>query len=293
MAILSRRKFLKGSLGVMALAGFGLGKCYYNTFKSQIRLEKVRIKIPRLPSAFRGTKIAQLSDLHSSSIVSQDHIARAVELVMSEKPDMVVLTGDYIGESLRLHGEVHEFEKVYVDRCADALSGLKAPMGIFAVLGNHDFWSGPDATRAIYEEFERRVGTVWLRNAHVPLQHKGERLDLLGVDDYWESSFSIKKAALGTKGNIPKILLSHNPEVNDILKPDYGIDLVLSGHSHGGQVILPFIGVPFLPGLKSLKYLKGLVRDGARQTYITRGVGHLVAPVRLNCPPEATLITLV
>lgn len=293
MVDLSRRKFLKGSVGVMALAGFGLGKSYFNTFKSQIRLEKVQIKIPRLPSAFRGLKIAQLSDLHSSSIVSKNHIAHAVDLVMGEKPDMVVLTGDYIGGSLRFGGEVHDFEKEYVDRCADALSSLKAPMGVIAVLGNHDFWSGPEATASIYEEFEKRVGAVWLRNSHIPLKLKGQRLDILGVDDYWEDSFSIRKAVRGTKSNIPKILLSHNPEVNEILRPNYGIDLVLSGHSHGRQVILPFIGAPFAPGLKSMKYLKGLVRDGARQTYITRGVGHLVAPVRLNCPPEATLITLV
>ncbi len=289
---LSRRFFLKAGLGILGVAALGVGKGYANTLRSQIRVERVPIRLKRLPEAFRGFKIAQLSDLHSSPLVDKEHLEHAVDLALAEKPDLIVLTGDFIGHTLRTHRqEIHEFDVQYLDNLVAALGRAKAPFGTYAVLGNHDFWSGPEVTERICHDFETRARIPVLRNQRVTLTKEEESIQLLGVDDYWHS-WDLRKALRKVPKQSIKILLSHNPEINRQIKPSHNIGLVLSGHTHGGQVSLPFIGVPFSP-TQSQKYLRGLVRDGDRQTYITRGVGHLVVPIRFNCPPEVTLITLV
>jgi len=289
---IDRRQFLR--LGFYGKVSLGLCKGFFNTFNSQIELKKVPVNIPDLPKSFRGFKIVQLSDIHSSLIVSQNHIAQAVKLAMVEKPDLIVLTGDFLSGKKKFGtGSIGEFKREYLDNCINAFKPLQAPMGIYAVLGNHDFWSGSDAVKTITDEFERQLGVNWLRNKHVVLEKDKDQIALLGVDDYWEDSCSVGKAYDGLKKDMSKILLSHNPDINEALSPLIKIDLILSGHTHGGQVVIPFVGMPFLPSPFGQKYREGLVRDGERQTYITRGVGHMVAPIRYNCPPEVTLITLV
>jgi len=135
---------------------------------------------------------------------------------------------------------------------------------------------------------------VWLRNRSVTLTRGGTAFHLLGVDDYWEPSCSLPAACNGLGTDQVKILLSHNPDINDDIPLLHEkIDLVLSGHTHGGQVVMPFLGQPVMPSKFGQRYRTGLVRDGDRQTYISRGVGCLLAPIRLNCPPEATVLTLI
>lgn len=213
---------------------------------------------------------------------------------MSEKPDVIVMTGDYISGSTKfLSGSIGEFKNEYLIGCADALSKLSAPLGVYGVLGNHDFWSGPEAVKTICEILSKQTGIVWLRNRSVELSKGGTSFRLLGVDDYWEPSCSLETACKGISTETIKILLSHNPDINDdISLARERIDLVLSGHTHGGQIVVPFIGQPVMPSKFGQKYRAGLVRDGDRQTYISRGVGCLLAPVRLNCLPEATVLTL-
>lgn len=289
---LSRRFFLKAGLGIIGVTALGVGKGYANTLKSRIEVEHVPIQLKRLPEAFRGFKIAQLSDLHSSPLVDKEHLDHAVDLALAEEPDLIVLTGDFIGHNLRTASNyIHEFDVQYLDNLVAALGRAKAPFGTFAVLGNHDFWSGPEVTKRIHQDFEKRAGIRVLRNQRVTLTKQDESIQLLGIDDYWHS-WDLSKTMRKVPRQSVKILLSHNPEINRQLKPSHKIDLVLSGHTHGGQISFPFIGPPFSP-TRNLKYLKGLVQDGDRQTYITRGVGHLVVPIRFNCPPEVTLITLV
>lgn len=292
---IGRRSFLRGMLGVFAVSGAGVGTGYNNTRHYSIRLERVQIKLKRLPPSFHGFTIGLLSDLHSSPIVSGEHLRYAAELLMTEKPDMIALTGDFIGHTFRFPGEpYHEFDRRYVVDMVEALSVLEAPHGLFGVLGNHDFWSGPHAVKTLVKDFEDGLGVQWLRNRHVFLTRGGERIVLAGVDDYWQKSCSPAEAVKGAPNDTARILLSHNPEVNEILfRNRYDVDLVLSGHTHGGQIKLPFIGAPFAAGVRRAKYMEGLARDGDRQTYVTRGVGHLVVPIRFLCPPEVTLITLV
>ena len=159
--------------------------------------------------------------------------------------------------------------------------------------GNHDFWSGPESVKAICGTLSEQIGVIWLRNRNVELKKGGASFHLLGVDDYWEASCSLTAACKGVDANSIKILLSHNPDINDDISGlKERIDLVLSGHTHGGQIVVPFVGQPVLPSKFGQKYREGLVRDGDRQTYISRGVGCLLAPIRLNCMPEATVLTL-
>lgn len=289
---LSRRFFLKAGLGIFGVTVLGVGKGYANTLSSQIVVERVPVKLKRLPEAFRGFKIAQLSDLHSSPLVDKEHLDHAVDLALAEKPDLIALTGDFIGHSLRTASNyIHEFDAQYLDNLVTALSRAKAPFGTFAVLGNHDFWSGPEVTKRIHHDFEHRAGIRVLRNQRVTLTKGKESIQLLGIDDYW-NTWDLSKTMRKVPRQSVKILLSHNPDINHQIRPSHKIDLILSGHTHGGQISFPFIGPPFRP-TRDERYLRGLVRDGDRQTYITRGVGHLVVPIRFNCPPEVTLITLV
>jgi predicted MPP superfamily phosphohydrolase len=289
---MTRRQFIINAVRATIL--LGVGKGFYNTSRYGLELTRVRIELANLPPQFRGLKIAHLSDFHSSFIVSKGLIAEAARLAMDERPDMVVLTGDFVSGSTKfISSAVGDFNKKYLDRCIDALGGLKAPMGIYGVLGNHDLWSGKEAARTICREFSRRLGVVWLRNSSTPLEKDGQRIDLLGVDDYWEGG-SLIQASRGLEPGTVKILLSHNPDINDdieLFKQE--IDLVLSGHTHGGQVVFPVVGMLYIPSKFGEKYRAGLVSDGSRKTYITRGVGNLLFPFRLNCPPEVTVLTLV
>lgn len=289
---MNRRAFLKYSLRGLVVAT--LGKGYYNAGAAQVELVRVLIKIRQLPVALHGLKIGLLTDFHASSIVSEELIKAAADLVMSERPDLIALTGDFVsGATKFLSGSIGTFHLQYLERCAVALSRLTAPLGIYGVLGNHDFWSGSTSVKAICDTLNKRVGVIWLRNANIELKKAGESFHLLGVDDYWESSCSLTAACKGVNRDSIKILLSHNPDINDdIASVKERIDLVLSGHTHGGQVVAPFLGQPVIPSKFGQKYRQGLIRDGERQTYVSRGIGCLLVPIRLNCMPEATVLTL-
>lgn len=283
---------MKYSLRGMIVAG--LGKGFHNTTSGQVELVQMPVKIRNLPASLQGLKIGLLTDLHGSLIMSSEAIHHAGRLLMVENPDLIVMAGDYISGSTKfLSGSIGQFNHKYLEKCVDALSHLKAPLGIYGVLGNHDFWSGPEAVKAICEAFTRQIGMVWLRNRSVELHKGGSPFHLLGVDDYWEESCSLAGACKGLAADSVRILLSHNPDINDdIALSRERIDLVLSGHTHGGQIVVPFLGQPVMPSKFGQKYRTGLVRDGDRQTYISRGVGCLLAPIRLNCPPEVTLLTV-
>ncbi|WP_306537141.1 metallophosphoesterase [Geobacter sp.] len=289
---MTRRDFLKYSVRGLVAATVGTG--VFNATAAQIELVRVPVKIRNLPVSLQGLKIGLLTDLHSSSIVSSRLIKASGDLLLSEKPDLIVMTGDFVsGATKFLSGSIGQFKREHVTRCAEALAHLKAPLGIYGVLGNHDFWSGAESVETICETFTRQMGTVWLRNRSVTLNRGGASFRLLGVDDYWEESCSLSAACRGIEADSIRILLSHNPDINDdISLSGKRIDLVLSGHTHGGQIVMPIVGQPVMPSKFGQKYRAGLVRDGDRQTYISRGVGCLLAPIRLNCPPEVTVLTL-
>jgi len=286
---ISRRGFIR----LCILAALGLVGCKGFLNSRNLVLVRKRVILKRLPEAFDGMKVGQITDIHAGPLVPLELIRKGVDLIMSNRPDLIVLTGDFVsGATKFLWTSYGGFKQRHYDYCMEELGRLKAPLGLFGVLGNHDFWSGRQVTAKIIRGLEG-IGVRVLRNRAVPLERKGQVLYLGGVDDYWEGSYSLTGALKAVPEDACRILLSHNPDVNEniaLLKTP--IDLIISGHTHGGQIVLPFLGAPYLPSPFGQKYRDGLVRDGERQTYVSRGLGLFFVPVRINCPPDVTLLTL-
>jgi hypothetical protein len=272
-------------LGLVGCKGF------FNSRNLGFVKEKVYVK--RLPSAFDGLKIGQITDIHAGPLVPSKLIKKGVDLIMEKRPDLIVLTGDFVsGATKILWTSYGGFKKHHYDYCMKELARLKAPLGVFAVLGNHDFWSGPEVAVKIAGGLES-IGVRVLRNQAIPLDREGQYFYMVGVDDYWEGSYSLTRALQGVPKDACRILLSHNPDVNeDIENMNERIDFIISGHTHGGQVVLPFVNALYIPSPFGQKYRDGLVRDGERQTYISRGLGLFFVPIRINCPPDVTMLIL-
>ena len=284
----SRRAFLRlGILGSLGLLG---GWGYVGSRQTQ--LSKIPIWFPDLPIEWDGLKIAQITDIHAGPLVPPELIRQGVELIQSERPDLIVLTGDFVhGETKFLWTTVGGFKSEHFEDCLRELSVLSAPLGVWAVLGNHDHWSGPEVLKSIIGNLAS-LGVRTLRNETVNFQRNGQHLSLIGVDDYWEGPADLSQAMKGIPQKSYRILLSHNPDINeDVEAQGLGINLIISGHTHGGQISLPFIGPPY-PTPFNRRYLSGLVRDGQRQTWISRGLGVFLLPVRLGCPSDVSVLTL-
>ena len=286
---ITRRGFIRLCiLGLLSLVG---AKGFLNT--RNLELVKLKVGSKRIPHAFDELRVGQITDIHAGPLVPRGLIREGVELIMAERPDVIVLTGDFVsGATKFLWTSYGGFKQHHYDYCMEELARLKAPLGVFAVLGNHDFWSGQEVAQKIVHGLEG-IGVQVLRNEAIPLEKKGQHFYLVGVDDYWEGSYSLSKALKGIPEDTCRILLSHNPDVNeDIDNLGERIDFIISGHTHGGQVVFPFIGALYIPSPFGQKYRASLVRDGERQTYISRGLGLFFVPIRINCPPEVTMLTL-
>ncbi len=276
----SRRSFLK--LAGMTVAGtclLGIGGYQYSTRIEPNRLvvEPVQVPIKNLKPGLEGFRIVQLSDIHLHPFIQIEFVEKAVELVNNLKPDLITLTGDYVYE-----GADSVFE------LAPVLASLNAKYGIFAVLGNHDLWTDAAVVRAGLE----REGVSVLVNQGVTLSVGRDNIYLAGLDDVWSGQPDLSAALDGSATDIPVILLAHEPDFADMSALDGRVSLQLSGHSHGGQVRLPGVGAPILPYLGQ-KYEQGVYRVNNMWVYTNRGLGVIPPPVRLNCPPEITEITLV
>lgn len=288
---ISRRSLLK--IGARAIIAGVLGKGVYNTSSHQIEAARSSIALENLPEQFKGFKIAFLTDLHASYIANNSLYEAAGRIVREFAPDIIALGGDYItGSTKFLSGSVGRFNEKHLNECVEALGSLNAPYGVYSVLGNHDCWGGPEETGTVIKTLTGKFGAVWLRNQSVEIRKGNGVIHILGVDDYWEPTCSLPKAYGRLRKTDAKILLSHNPDINAEIFPTISVDLVLSGHTHGGQARAPIIGMPLIPSKFGQKYLSGAVRDGNRVTYVSRGIGHLLLPVRINCDPEVSLITL-
>jgi predicted MPP superfamily phosphohydrolase len=247
-----------------------------------LQVEEVEVPIPGLPSRLDGLRIVQLSDLHLSRHVSLEHIQRAVAMAQNLAGDLTVITGDYVSG-----------KEDNVLSCARALSELRAPLGVYAILGNRDYNAG--AHRVV--DALTTAGLSVLRNQGRPIARDGgDRADfwLAGLDDVRWRQDDLDAALRDAPDGLPVILLVHEPDYAIRIADraaDLGIILQVSGHSHGGQVRLPFIGAPVLPELGE-KYPLGLQKAGQMWVYTNRGVGVTSPPIRFNCPPEVTALTL-
>lgn len=275
---LTRRQFLKLALSASAgAATLAAGGSVYSALiePQWLSVDRVTVPLARLPRELDGFTIAQLSDLHHGPYVGDDEIRVAVEAANRLQPDAIVLTGDFVTREADRIGD-----------CARVLGGLHARFGVWAVLGNHDHWTDAGTITRALETHSIPV----LMNDAVPIDHNGRRLWIAGVDDVWEESCDLDRAVRHIAPNEVTVLLAHEPDFADEAAR-YPIDLQLSGHSHGGQVRLPFYGAPILPHL-GRKYPIGLAQAGALRVYTNRGLGVVSPPVRFNCRPELTLLTL-
>lgn len=281
----NRRKFIK--LSSKMLAGSLVGGGYGVVEAKWLGVSRFDIQIPNLPRAFHGRTIALVADLHHSIVVPDIYIAHAVSVTNALAPDIIVLGGDYVTCEPKyhwLHGERH------VEPCFAILKNLSAPLGVFGVTGNHDTFAGAGKTRAAMAA----AGIHGIDNSGVDLDIGGNKLRLCGVEDLRTQRPSINRALGNARKNDAVILVSHNPDLAEEGIPEERVGLLLSGHTHGGQVVLPFFGAPAvsLCSKYGQKYRSGLVQGPACQVLVTRGVGTLPLAVRILCPPEIALITM-
>ena len=263
-----------------AMASAAAYPCYFEPRWLEVTEKRVRLA-RRPPDA--PVRILHLSDLHASFVVPWSLIHNAITLGLERRPDLICVTGDFI-----THREEFD-DQTYVR----ALRRLTSAAPTFAVLGNHDggIWAGERRGYADHLLVERLLGQSGVRLLHNRFEtvaSRGTELDLVGVGDLWSEEIAARKAFSGV-GQRPVVLLAHNPDSKDVLGP-FDWDLMLSGHTHGGQVIIPFQGPRYAP-VADMRYVAGLKPWGERQIHVTRGVGNL-GGVRFRCRPEVSLLVL-
>lgn len=243
-----------------------------------IEMNTYRIPVPNLPPAFDGFRIVHLTDIHHGVLTPLSLVRSVVNRANRIRRDITVCTGDFVHK----RNTTEEIEAVWPVVC-----GLTAPSGVYSVLGNHDHWA--DSGRSM--QWLKQSGQD-VRHRAVPLERNGSRLWLVGAGDLWEDHRSLDAALAGVPEAECRIVLAHNPDSADT---DFvsRADLMICGHTHGGQVKLPFVGAPILP-VRNKNYSSGLKRSlrGA-SVFISRGIGWAVYPVRFNCYPEIAVLELV
>jgi uncharacterized protein len=265
----NRRDALKG----MAVLGLGAatGATAHGYMYARRHIEVTRSVMPvsGLPLSLAGLRIGFLSDLHRSTTVPHELVEDAVRLVLAERPDLIVLGGDYVTWG----------DRGYVEPAAEALGKLTAPHGVFAVLGNHD--DDRDMPAALIAR-----GFTVLRDQRTQVTIRGERVDFAGIRFWTRRVVEIASVIKGASPNV--ILLAHNPRRFEEAAA-LSVPVVLSGHTHGGQIVLPGIGP--VAG-RDFPVVAGHARRENTAIFVTRGVGTVWVPVRINCPPEVAILTL-
>lgn len=273
---LTRRQFL-GGLAAAPLVAVSATATYATLIAPHnYEVTETDIFIRDLPERFEGFRITQLTDVHHSRIVGLAEVQRVVDLAKQTKPDLIVLTGDYTTTYRR-----------FIEPCAEILGGLSAPEGVWAVLGNHDHYTDPELTTQALVKNHIAV----LNNANTTIKRGPDAIQVTGIDDWSWNGTDWMRAFHGLDRKPPSILLSHQPTVLDFDETQ-GTSLILSGHTHGGQIKLPFIGAPARFATMDLKYASGLFRRGQTQLYVSRGTGVIGLPVRFGVRPEIAVLRL-
>ncbi|MCZ8514586.1 metallophosphoesterase [Paenibacillus filicis] len=277
---LTRRAFLKkaGLAAVAAAGAAAAGGGYARWVEPRwLELTQVTVHMARLPLAMDGARVVQFSDLHLGFHYDAADLLKLTRVINSLRPDALCFTGDLVDYSVGPDGTA----------AAEALGAMQARLGKFAVLGNHDYYGKAGEVAELLGKGGFRV----LRNESARLEYGGSRVWLAGVEDQWEGKPDLKQALKAVPREDCTVLLSHCPDYADIAA-EHSVDLQLSGHSHGGQVRVPFYGHVFTP-LYARKYVMGLYDLGGRlQLYVNRGIGVSIHPIRFWCRPELTVFTL-
>ena len=266
---IDRRSVLKGFLGVgigIVTGGAAHGFAYE---RHHLELTKARFPVSGLPEALRGLRVGVLTDVHRSRFISHEMVTIAVRMLMAESPDIILLGGDYVSFG----------DKRYVHPAADALAPLTAPHGVIAVLGNHDDDREMPAALAA-------KGFTVLKDARTRLTIRGEPIDFAGIR-FW--TYKPLDIAHILRGALPlTFLLAHTPK-RLLEAQQLAIPAVISGHTHGGQIVLPGLGAI---AAREFPVIAGIAQRQATSIFVSRGVGTVYVPVRVNCPPEVAVLTL-
>jgi predicted MPP superfamily phosphohydrolase len=266
----TRRDVIHGLSAAAIGAAAGTAAHGFLYERHHIQLTEETLQVAGWPSALTGLRIGFLTDLHRSALVTHEMIATAVQMVMAHKPELVIVGGDYVTNR----------DYRYVRPAADALAALAAPHGVFAVLGNHD--DDRDVPAAL-----EAVGMEVLRDARTQITVRGENVDLAGLR-YWTHKMpDITRVVRGAGPTL--ILLAHTPK-RLIEAAALSIPLMLSGHTHGGQIVLPGIGAI---AAREFPVVAGSARRENTTVFVSRGVGTVYIPVRVHCPPEVAILRIV
>jgi len=292
---ITRSEFLTKTALIAAAVPFGTMAYGIISGAHDYRVRRVTVKLPNLPSAFDGMKIGQLSDIHSGSFFNKTAVRGGVEMMLNEKPDAIFFTGDLVNnETSEVKDYINIFDK------------LRAPLGVYSVTGNHDYgdyhkWSTQQAKQQNFQdliEAHRLLGFNLLMNDHKFLEADGERIAVLGIENWGAGRFSkygkLEQAYAGTEDTPVKLLLSHDPSHWDAqvrqLYPD--IDLQFAGHTHGFQFGVEIGNIKWSPSQYAYKQWAGLYQEGSQYLYVNRGFGYLGYPGRVGMPPELTIVEL-
>lgn len=284
----SRRGFLKTSLRVVS-GGAAAGLAY--SFVAEPRwftVTRRTFPVRGLSPSLDGLRLVQLTDIHHGPWLSLDYVREVVGACNALRPDLVLLTGDYILQS-----------SIYVRPVAQELAQLRPTIATLAVLGNHDLSEGPEDL--VRQEFaaaglplivnDRKV----LTPGREVVDGAAEGLALCGVDDLWRGKPDPRRALACLPPEMPRLMLSHNPDVAELrefVRSGLRVDLMICGHTHGGQVHIPGIGRPFVPSRYGAKYAEGLVQGPTCPVFVSRGIGTATVPMRIGVPPEIAVIEL-
>jgi predicted MPP superfamily phosphohydrolase len=243
---------------------------------SWIEVTRPEVAVEGLPPAFAGLRIAVLTDIHHGPFLSRQRLERIVRVTNAQHPDLTLILGDIAHRGARRIAPAWE-----------ELGRLHAPLGVYGVLGNHDVWEGADATR----EAMARAGIADMTERAEPLVRGEERLYLVGLGDLWAEPSDLARAMSGVGEGDVALVMTHNPDAFE-LQHDPRAKLWMAGHTHGGQVVMPWLFRPYVSSRYGQKYRAGLVHREGSQIYISRGLGCVTPPVRVNCRPELPVIEL-
>lgn len=265
-----------GAIATVAYAA-GLVVGVWSVFvrRRWVRVRTIDVTVAKLPRAFDGFRIVQLSDLHVGSLCPRARALRWVRIANGLGADLVALTGDYVTSGVAFHRDI-----------ADALTALRAPAGVVAVLGNHDYFGDGEPLIGLM-----RAGSITvLRNERTVIEREGARLVVAGVDDTWTKRADVGRTMEGTDGE-PVVVLAHDPKLFPALA-ERGAALVLSGHTHWGQVAVPFLAKRFNLSATAMRFTADVYRLGDSVLYVSPGLGTTGPPMRLGAAPEITVLRL-
>ena len=243
----------------------------------RLSITRKEINLPHLPPALDGTVIAHLTDFHFQPNEHEELMLKVVQATNAENPDIIALTGDYITADQKVFPPLME-----------AISELQAKHGIYGVMGNHDGWHGHVHQ---FQSLFKKTGFEFLLNQGTGIEINGERIHLLGTDSIWSGHINTKSCYQGHT-NEPVIALVHEPDVFDILRANHRVDLQLSGHTHGGQCRVPFIGYAPAKVRYGKNYIQGEYQASDSRIFVSRGLGTVGLRVRFACAPEVAILTL-